>query len=249
MIDIHCHLLPGIDDGPRDEAEALLLAQALVQDGVTHVVCTPHVFPGRYANNRRSIAEAFAAFRRRLLEADIDLGLSFAGEVRLGPEVIALLERDEIPFLGVQSDGRKTMLLELPDGQIPVGADRLVDRLLNHGVRPIIVHPERNRMVMDDPRRMTAFARMGCRMQLTAASLSGHFGPRVQAAARSLLDFGYVHAVATDAHNLGGRKPRMTQAREWLVREYGASKAHQLTSAGPAELAGVAVAQTSAGSL
>ena len=181
MIYIHCHLLPGIDDGPRDEAEALMLAQALVQDGVTHVVCTPHVFPGRYANNRRSIAEAFAAFRRRLLEADIDLGLSFAGEVRLGPEVIALLERDEIPFLGVQSDGRKTMLLELPDGQIPVGADRLVDRLLNHGVRPIIVHPERNRMVMDDPRRMTAFARMGCRMQLTAASLS-ELGPARSAA-------------------------------------------------------------------
>lgn len=235
MIDIHCHLLPGIDDGPPDDAAALALARALVDDGVTQVVCTPHVFPGRYENRRSSIADEFDRFAALLEASGILLPLRYAGEVRLTPEVLDLLPRHELPWLG-RENGRYTMLLEMPDGQIPLGADRFVRLLLDRGVRPVIVHPERNRAVMDDPARIEPLVRMGCALQLTAGSLLGDFGPRAQATAVHLLDQGQVQAVASDAHNLTGRRPRMRAANEWLTRHYGADAARHLTREGPAQL-------------
>ena len=104
MIDIHCHLLPGIDDGPPDLESALQLARALVADGVKHVVCTPHVFPGRFENRRSNIVDECMVFRQRLREAGIALSISCAGEVRLTPEVLALLDRDELPDIPLLSD-------------------------------------------------------------------------------------------------------------------------------------------------
>lgn len=237
MIDIHCHLLPGIDDGPPDLGSALQLARALLADGIKHVVCTPHVFPGRFENRRSNIADDCVAFRQRLREAGISLSISCAGEVRLTPEVLSLLDRDELPFLGQQLDGYRTMLLEMPDGQIPVGAHRFVERLLQQTIRPVIVHPERNRAVIDDPDRLEDFVDMGCAVQVTASSVTGHFGDRVHATVKTLLNAGWVHAVATDAHNLGGRRPRMGEAYDWLALRHGESFARELTETGPAELA------------
>ncbi len=235
MIDIHCHLLPGIDDGPATAEAAMALAHALVEDGVTQVVCTPHVFPGRFENRRSSIAEDFIRFSALLQQSGLPLQLLWAGEVRLTPEVLDLVPLQELPFLG-QETGRKTMLLEMPDGQIPLGAEQFVRRLMASGIRPVIVHPERNRMVMDQPGRMQGLVEEGCAMQLTAGSLLGDFGPRAQASARALLDLGWVQAVASDAHNLAGRRPRMKAAAKWLAQHYGADAARALTVSGPASL-------------
>jgi protein-tyrosine phosphatase len=184
MIDIHCHLLPGIDDGPTSVEASISLAKALVADGVTHAVCTPHVFPGRFENRRSSIEGDFVPFAALLARLNIPLSLSWAGEVRLTPESLDLLAMDELPFLGKVKESH-TMLLELPDGQIPVGAERFVDRLLKHHIRPVIVHPERNRALIDEPDRLEDFVDMGCFVQLTASSVTGHFGSRVQAASRA----------------------------------------------------------------
>lgn len=237
MIDIHCHLLPGIDDGPSTPEAALALAQALVDDGITQVVCTPHVFPGRFDNRRSSIAEDFTRFSDLLQQSGLQLELLWAGEVRLTPEILELLPRHELPFLGQCSAG-KNMLLEMPDGQIPLGAEQFVRRLMASGIRPVIVHPERNRMVMDHPERMLSLVDEGCGLQLTAGSLVGDFGRRAQSAARELLDQGWVQAIASDAHNLGGRKPRMRAAAAWLAEHYGQDVVEQLTVSGPARLIG-----------
>lgn len=235
MIDIHCHLLPGIDDGPTTPEAAMALARALVDDGVTVVVCTPHVFPGRFENRRSSIVEDFNSFANLLRQSGLPLELLWAGEVRLTPEVLDLMPLQELPFLG-QAAGRKTMLLEMPDGQIPLGAERFVRRFVAGGIRPVIVHPERNRMVMDHPERMQSLVDEGCALQLTAGSLLGDFGQRAQTAACAMLDRGWVQAVASDAHNLAGRRPRMKAAAHWLMQHYGAQAAHTLTSSGPASL-------------
>lgn len=235
MIDIHCHLIPGIDDGPATLESALALARALVEDGMRHVVCTPHVFPGRFENRRSTIELEFQRFAAQLKAAGIDLSLSWAGEVRLTPEVLPLLDLDELPFLGASATER-TLLLEMPDGQIPVGAERFVKLLIERGIKPVIVHPERNRGVIDEPDRMEDFVDMGCYLQLTAGSLTGHFGSRVEKTARLLLDQGWVHAVASDSHNLSGRKPRMSEAGAWLSKHYGPPAAHQLLISGPARL-------------
>lgn len=237
MIDIHCHLLPGIDDGPPTLDAALELARALVADGVTHVVCTPHVFPGRFENRRSSIEEEFNAFQQTLAAENLPLQLDWAGEVRLSPEALDLLARGEVPLLGQRHGGRH-VLLELPDGQIPLGTDRFVGLLLAKGLQPVIAHPERNRAVMDNPQRLAPFMTLGCQVQATAGSLVGQFGSKAQAAAQALLDAGWVHAVASDAHNLGGRRPRMADARAWLNQHYGAEAASRLTHEGPLRLCG-----------
>lgn len=236
MIDIHCHLLPGIDDGPATMDHSLELARALVADGIDHVVCTPHVFPGRWDNRCSSIRTGFDQLVAHLAAAGIDLSLSWAGEIRLAPEVLPLLMQQELPLLGERRNGGCTLLLEMPDGQIPVGTERFVSWLLREDVRPVIAHPERNRAVMENPERLEPLVDMGCHLQLTAASVTGHFGVRAQETARRLIDEGWVQAVASDAHNLGGRRPRMREAKEWLARHYGTNVARNLVLMGPATL-------------
>ncbi len=235
MIDIHCHLLPSIDDGPPTVEAALALAQACVDDGITHTVLTPHVFPGRFENWRTSIAEEHARFAELLRATGLALQVSWAGEVRLTPEVLELLARDELPFLGTVG-GYRTLLLEMPDGQVPLGALNFVRRLLAAKVRPVVVHPERNRGVMEKPERLRPFIDEGCYVQLTAGSLVGQFGARAQAVAADLVTRGWVHAVASDAHNTSGRRPRMRDAAQWLTQHHGERLARQLTVLGPAGL-------------
>jgi protein-tyrosine phosphatase len=240
VIDIHCHLLPGIDDGPPALDAALALARAMVSDGITHAVCTPHVFPGRFDNRRSTIGLEFARFAAAVREARIPLRLNWAGEVRLSPEVLELIHRREIPFLG-EVDSHYMMLLEMPDGQVPIGALAFVERLLSQGVRPVIVHPERNRGVMERVDKLRAFVEEGCLIQLTAGSLVGQFGAKAQRVAHQLVDVGWAHAVASDAHNLTGRKPMMTEARNYLTQHWGAVKARTLTYFAPAAMCGLVV--------
>lgn len=240
MIDIHCHLLPGIDDGPETLEESLELARALAAEGVTHVVVTPHIHPGRYDNTRAGIAAELQRFEQALQTFRIPLELRMAAEVRLSVEVLELLERDEIPFLG-RCDGGSTMLLEFPDTGIPVGSDRLARHLVDRGIWPVIVHPERNQAVVEKPERIRPFVDMGCRLQLTASSVVGVFGRRAEKTARHLLEQGWVSAVASDAHSLRFRPPRMREAHEHLSRSYGAQGADELMRHGPARLIGAAL--------
>jgi protein-tyrosine phosphatase len=243
MIDLHCHLLPGIDDGPATLDDALALARALVADGVRHVVATPHIFPGRYENKRSGIAHAHAAFAQVLAQQGIGLQLSFAGEVRLSPDVLDWLARGELPFLGGDAahagQAPRVLLLEMPDGQVPLGTDRLCASLSRQGIVPLIAHPERNRGVMEQPERLEPLLDAGCQFQLTAGSLLGDFGSRAQDTAWDLLERGQVAAVASDAHNLRGRAPRMSAARELLVQEMGEAVARRLTQDNPARLCGL----------
>ena len=233
MIDIHCHLLPGIDDGPATVEDALALARALVADGVTQVVATPHVYPGRYENRRTSIGSEHQAFVALLRQEDVPLVVHWAGEVRLTPEALDLMVMDELPFLG-EVGGFRTMLLEMPDGQVPLGAERFVKHLLGAHIRPVLVHPERNRGVMESIDRLAPLVEMGCFVQVTAGSLVGQFGAKAQAVAAELLERSWVQAVASDAHNLGGRRPRMRDAHAWITQHHGAAVARELTTLGPA---------------
>ncbi len=128
MIDIHCHMLPGIDDGAGDMHEALAMARAAYENGIRFSIVTPHIHPGRYENSVQTISSSLAQFKIALSKAGIPLKLGMAAEVRLSPEILPMLERDQIPFLGVL-DGYRIMLLEFPHSHIPPGADRLVEKL------------------------------------------------------------------------------------------------------------------------
>lgn len=238
MIDLHCHYLPGIDDGSQSLAESLDLARAAVADGITHAALTPHIHPGRYDNIRSSVVAAADSFRAALAQAGIPLQVYPAGEVRLSSDIIDLLDSDELPFLGVLQ-GYRIVLLEFPYGQIPVGTEKLVRWLLAQKIRPLIAHPERNKVIMENIERLRPFVDMGCLVQVTAASLLGGFGPGAKDSAVFMLAHRWVSVVATDAHNLLHRAPVMKAAREWLVNYAGEQLAGELTQVMPAKILGI----------
>lgn len=238
MIDLHSHLLPDIDDGASSMEEALSLARIAVADGVTHMVLTPHVHPGRFDNHAQSIQPVFAAFEAALVDADIKLSVKPAGEVRLSAEVLAMCASNQLPFLG-EWDGKRVMLLELPHSHIPPGSDKLVKWLLDRDILPMIAHPERNKGVMSDIAKLAPFIEMGCLFQLTAMSVTGEFGPQAKQVADEMLDKGWVTVMATDAHNCDRRPPILSKAVSVAAEMIGDVEAKRLVWGNPAKIIGV----------
>lgn len=241
MIDLHCHLLPGIDDGPETIEQSLELARAAVADGITHSVLTSHVHPGRYPNQRRNLEIAVDAFRAALVKAQIPLQVFVGGEARLCPELIDLLATKQVPYLG-QVNGYNIVLLEFPHQQIPLGSMRFVQSMLNIKIRPLIAHPERNKAVMASPDRINEFAEAGCWLQITSGSLVGRFGKVAQQAAFNILDQGWNCVLATDAHNMENRPPLLSEGRAALCERYGEALANSMVLERPAKILGLDLA-------
>jgi protein-tyrosine phosphatase len=235
MIDLHCHLLPGIDDGPDTLEEALELARMAVEDGITHAVVTPHVHPGRWENTRVDIAQHCADFRIELKEHSIPLSLGFAGEVRLTDELMEQVANDDIPFYG-EVGGYQVMLLEFPHGHIIPGSEKLVAWLLDRNIRPLIAHPERNKQVMKEPARLLPFIEAGCWLQLTAGSLLGAFGERARQLSEQLMAQDMITVVASDGHNARARPPCLRQAYDHISEHYGEPRAQRLMQEMPAQI-------------
>lgn len=227
MIDLHCHLLPGIDDGPDTLEQALELARIAVANGITHSVVTPHVHPGRYENDAASVQQSLTAYRSALAQAGIPLQLGFAGEVRLSVEVLAMVEQNRVPFYG-EVDGYRIMLLELPHSHVPPGSDALVGWLLDRKIRPMIAHPERNKDVMRSLDKLQPFIDAECLFQVTAGSVAGLFGDYALRVACALLEAGHVTVLASDAHNRDFRPPRLDHGRDAAARLIGEKAARRL---------------------
>jgi protein-tyrosine phosphatase len=232
MIDLHCHLLPGIDDGPETLEEALEMARIAVANGITEAHVTPHLHPGRWDNDLQKITAAVESYRAALAQAGIPLELGFAAEVRLDYEIIPLIEAGRVPFLGTL-EGRQVMLLEFPHSHVPVGADNFVAWLLARNIRPLIAHPERNKDVMRDPGRIEPFVREGCLLQLTADSVSGGFGELCAQRAREFLERGWVSVLASDAHDTVDRPPRIAPGRDAAAQIVGEEEARRMTQDTP----------------
>ena len=232
MIDLHCHLLPGIDDGPATLEEALEMARIAVANGISEAHVTPHLHPGRWENDRPKIAAAVESYRAALAQADIALEVGYAAEVRLDYEILPLIEAQRVPFLGTL-DGFHVMLLEFPHSHVPVGADKFVSWLLARNIRPMIAHPERNKELMRDPRKIEPFVREGCLLQVTADAVAGGFGKLCAQRAREFLERGWVSVLASDAHDTTDRPPRMAPGRDAAAKIVGEDAAQQLTHGTP----------------
>lgn len=236
MIDLHNHLLPGIDDGAPDLDTALQLAEIAVSDGTTHLVCTPHIHPGRYENTPETINQALAIFQAGLLEHNIPLQVAAAAEVRFGMELMIGVKTNTIPYLG-QWQGKNVLLLEFPHGEIPFGAERLTSWLLQHNVIPMIAHPERNKGLMREPGKLKPFIEQGCLLQVTAGSVAGSFGEVAQDLAIELLEKNWVTILASDAHNAEHRPPILTAGLAVATEVLGADAAQRLVKDNPWQLA------------
>ena len=227
MIDIHCHMLPGIDDGPKTLDQAIELARLAVANGITHAVLTPHIHPDRYTNTASTIHSSLEAFRASLAENSVPLKLGYAGEVRLDDEILTMVQEQKIPFYGAIG-GYRVLLLEFPHSHVPMGSENLVKWLLNQKIRPLIAHPERNKGVMRKLDSIRPFVEMGCMFQLTAGSVAGYFGEPAQATARALLENGWVTVLASDAHNVAHRPPRLDHGRDAAAQIVGEKLARRM---------------------
>lgn len=206
-----------------------------VDTGVTIQVLTPHIHYGRYENQKSDLQKRFAVFQDHADRANIKIALQLGSEVRIGTEIMQLVAQDAIPTLGVYN-GKKTFLLEFPRIDVPVGYENLVKWLINKNYLPIIVHPERNQTFVRMPQKLKTLTDMGCPLQITASSITGLFGEEAQKNAELLLQEGRVSAIASDCHNLKGRKPNLNEgllAAQLLV---GASAAEPMVRTVPNQL-------------
>ena len=236
MIDLHCHLFPGIDDGPSELDESIELAKLAVENGITHAVVTPHITPGRYDNDLFSINTAYQAFKQVLSEHEIDLKIGMAAEVRLGPEIFILFEEERLPYLG-EFEGRKVLLLEFPHDHIPPGSDKMVKWLFDHNIVPMIAHPERNVDILRKLSKLKNFVDAGCLLQITASSLAGNIGPEPQNCAKMMLEKGWVTILASDAHDLHERLPEIEPGRAVVEEIIGKEESWKMVNDIPFEIA------------
>jgi protein-tyrosine phosphatase len=232
MIDLHCHLLPGIDDGPADRATALQMARIAVDDGICVTACTPHIYPGLYDNDRDGIGREVAAFRDVLADAGIPLQLVSGADVHLEPGLVAGIEQGRIPTLA----GSRYLLLEPPHHSAPPGFEQAVFELMAAGLIPVITHPERLRWV---EMHFDVFCRLtdrGCWMQVTAGALTGRFGSRPRYWADRFVAEGRAHLLATDAHDAKRRPPLLTEGFQAAARLVGEEQARLMVEDRPARV-------------
>ncbi|MBA2383503.1 MAG: protein tyrosine phosphatase, partial [Actinobacteria bacterium] len=182
MIDLHSHVLPGIDDGAATFAESLAIARAAVEDGVAELAATPHV-RADYPTSAATMLELVARLRARIASEGVPLLIHTGGEISL--DSLDRLTRDELRSFGL--GGSRYLLLEFPYAGWPLDAHERLFRLQLDGFVPVIAHPERSVEVKAAPERVAPFVELGALVQVTAASLDGRFGPATQRTAHALV--------------------------------------------------------------
>jgi len=230
LIDIHCHLLPDLDDGPASWGEALLMAQIAAADGISQVVVTPRQL-GSYSHiHADQIRQRTEQLRAQLQERGLNLNIFPGAEVWLQADLPRRLADGEILTL---ADQHKHVLVELPQGD-DEGTDTTLDGILSQGITPILTHPERSPSILQDPTRLEQRVERGCLVQITAASILGLYGAETQQLANWLLREDLVHFVASAAHGARSRRPLLQRALARATETIGVERANRLFCRHPA---------------
>ncbi len=232
MLDLHSHVLPGLDDGASDLSEALAMCRLAVEDGVRVLAATPHWYPGRNPPSPTRIAQAVEELRAELARRGLSLELVAGAEVALDPGLVGLAQAQALPTLG----GGSYLLLECPLHTSPRLLPDLVYGLRLAGLRPILAHAERTWGGMVQWDWLAGLVDQGCLVQVTAMSLTGQLGERPRKTAEALLGRGLVHLLASDAHSASWRPPGLSQAAALVARQFGPSAAEVLTKLAPAAI-------------
>ncbi|TKJ34784.1 MAG: hypothetical protein CEE38_16625 [Planctomycetes bacterium B3_Pla] len=231
--DIHCHCLPGLDDGPATMAESIALCRLLAREGMATVVATPHQF-GRFkdCNTAARVREAVRHLNETLKNNCVLLNILPGSEVHIDERICRLLEDDTIMTL---ADGGKYILLELPR-QVSIDITPLLAELAQMNIQCIISHVERIAPFVARPRTLVRWIDHCGHLQITASSLVGDFGSKIQRAAWSILESGWAALVATDSHDTHFRRPRMGVAFQLISARLGKDIAHRVCIENPSRV-------------
>lgn len=215
MIDLHCHILPGADDGAASEEESCLMAQLAAESGVTAIAATPHCnVPGHFRNYvSRELKDRFLALEKLLRRENSSVRLYTGMEVYVTPEVPRLLRQRKLLTLG----GSRYLLVEFGFDESRSFADRMLELIRKEGVTPVVAHPERYYFVQEDPRVLLKWAEEGYVLQLNKGSVFGMFGRRAARTAHWCLGEGCVHLIGSDAHSPYRRTTRLADVREYVA--------------------------------
>jgi protein-tyrosine phosphatase len=229
MIDLHCHILPGIDDGAADLAVSIEMAKACVADGVLVVACTPHILPGLYHNSGPQIRQATAKLQQVLDRERIPLRLVTGADNHIVPNFVAELRSGHLLSLA----DTRYVLVEPPHHIVPPRLEDLFFNILVAGYVPILTHPERLTWIKSRYEAIQRLVQTGVWIQLTAGSLAGAFGRNAQYWSERMLDEGCVQILATDAHDVTRRPPNLGQGRELASKLVGSTEAEHMVVTRP----------------
>lgn len=223
MVDIHCHILPLVDDGPASVEHALQLAEQAVAEGVSRIIATPHLYHPQFETEDVDVQLTVDEFNVLLKQRDIPLTVYPGHEIRLIGELMEALEAGRALTL---NDSRY-ILIEFPSSGIPSYARQVFAELISDGYIPIVAHPEKNKAIIQNPSLLFELISNGAISQVTCASLIGKYGKDVQRFAIALLENGLAHLVASDAHHVEKRPFYWKQCErmfektfeDWLIDE------------------------------
>lgn len=217
MIDIHCHILPGIDDGSQSMEDTIEMARAAVDEGIHTIIATPHHRNSKYENPKELIIPQVDAVNQVLINEGIDLKVLPGQEVRLYGELVEGIEKNEILNL----NHTQYLFIEFPSNHVPRYAETLLFDLQLQEITPIIVHPERNQEIIERPEVLYNLVKKGALTQVTASSVSGHFGKKIRNFSFQLIEANLTHFIASDAHNVTSRGFKMAETMDILQSKYG----------------------------
>jgi protein-tyrosine phosphatase len=233
MIDLHCHILPGIDDGAVSLSESIEMCRIALNDGISKVVCSPHYVAGKYNNDRCRIMEEVKRLQSSLDDEGIPLTLCPGCEIRLD---LNLVERIRAGELLTINDSGRYIILELPDEALPQNIEEIISSLIFAGIVPIIAHPERNYTIQSDPEIIYRLVGLGALTQLTSASLTGLFGRKIEKFSVFLLEHKLTHMLITDAHSSRRRRPLLSEGLKRLKEIVGEEAAMEMVEAIPEKI-------------
>ncbi|KZZ83894.1 tyrosine-protein phosphatase [Bacillus sp. SJS] len=218
MIDIHCHILPGLDDGAPDIERSLEMARAAAAEGITKIVATPHHLNGRYENSKMVVLEKTRLLNKRIDEESIPVTIYPGQEVRIYGNLMSDMKKGEI----LPVNHTEYLLVELPHHHVPQYTSKLIYDLQMQGITPVIVHPERNIEILEKPDILSEFINRGALSQITASSLTGTLGRKIKKRSLDIISNGMAHFIASDAHNVKNRSFALSHAYDVLNKEFGA---------------------------
>ncbi|MEQ6376438.1 CpsB/CapC family capsule biosynthesis tyrosine phosphatase [Bacillaceae bacterium S4-13-58] len=223
MIDIHCHILPELDDGAQTLEDSLEMARAAVQEGIHTIIATPHHMNGKYINLAENVIKEVSALNLQLKENNIPLTILPGQETRINGEMINNLQRHQLLPLNQTSS---YVFVELPSDHVPRYTTQLLFDIQLAGYRPIIVHPERNQQLIQNPDVLYKMVEKGTLTQVTAASVTGKFGKNIQKFTQKIIEANLTHFIASDAHNTTTRRFCLSEAYEEIRNRYGEDFLH-----------------------